>query len=312
MFAAANFSFRFMVRVLSWPMLTFLLACGDGVRAEQHHASAVSARTFAPPARDPTLVGAGDIASCESNGDERTARLLDDIPGPIFTVGDNAYRSTDVEHPFRPCYDPSWGRFRSRTHPVPGNHEYIDGYIDDYFDYFGRAAGERGKGYYSYKLGAWHIVALNSMLDASPDSPQGKWLAEDLAKNPAHCTLAYYHHPRFSSGPHQLAQSAVDLWATLSEASVDVIVNGHDHIYERFGPMTADGDRDNENGMREFIVGTGGASHYDIERVADHSEVRNDETFGVLLLTLHPDGYDWRFVPVRERTFSDSGSGTCH
>jgi hypothetical protein len=261
---------------------------------------------------DPTLVGAGDIASCESSGDERTASLLDDIPGAIFTVGDNAYLSDGVEDPFPPCYGPSWGRHRGRTHPVPGNHEYEEGYIDAYFDYFGAAAGPRGKGYYSYRIGAWHIVALNSMLDASPDSRQGKWLADDLARNRAHCTLAYFHHPRFSSGPHELRQSAADLWTTLSDAGVDVVVNGHDHIYERFGPMTKDGDRDNEKGMREFVVGTGGTSHYDVEHVADHSEVRNDDTYGVLLLTLHADSYEWRFVPVHERSFRDSGTGSCH
>jgi len=153
---------------------------------------------------------------------------------------------------------------------------------------------------------------LNSMLDASPDSRQGKWLADDLAKNRTRCTLAYFHHPRFSSGPHNLRQSAADLWPALSDAGVDVVVNGHDHIYERFGPMTKDGDRDNEKGMREFVVGTGGTSHYDIERVADHSEVRNDDTYGVLLLTLHASSYDWRFVPVRERSFRDSGTGSCH
>ena len=264
------------------------------------------------PASDPTLTGAGDIASCQSSGDERTAQLLDDIPGPVFTVGDNAYRSEDVEKPFDECYQASWGRHRARTHPVPGNHEYEDNEIDSYFDYFGRAAGERGKGYYSYQLGAWHIIALNSMLDASSESPQGQWLANDLAKHQTRCTLAYFHHPRFSSGPHGRRQSAVDLWAALSKAGVDVVVNGHDHIYERFGPMTEDGDRDNENGMREFIVGTGGDSHYDIENVAAHSEVRNDETYGVLLLTLHADSYNWRFVPVAERTFSDSGTGSCH
>jgi hypothetical protein len=264
------------------------------------------------PASDPTLVGAGDIAGCESSGDERTAGLLDNIPGAVFTVGDNAYLSDDVENPFPSCYEPSWGRHRGRTHPVPGNHEYEDGEIDAYFDYFGKAAGERGKGYYSYAVGRWHVVALNSMLDASPDSRQGKWLADDLARNRTRCTLAYFHHPRFSSGPHELKQSAVDLWTALSAAGVDVVVNGHDHIYERFGPMTADGERDNDKGMREFVVGTGGMSHYDIEHVAEHSEVRSDDTYGVLLLTLHSDSYDWRFVPVRERSFTDSGTGSCH
>jgi hypothetical protein len=150
------------------------------------------------------------------------------------------------------------------------------------------------------------------MIDAAPGSAQGRWLANDLATHQTRCTLAYYHHPRFSSGPHTRRQSARDLWPVLYRAGVDVVVNGHDHIYERFGPMTESGDRDNEKGMREFVVGTGGYSHYDIENVAQHSEVRNDETYGVLSLTLHPRSYSWRFVPVRERHFSDSGTGACH
>jgi calcineurin-like phosphoesterase family protein len=305
---------RLLLPTTSYLVLALPLACTDSSRAEQRYPIKGDTPALALPnsASDPTLTGAGDIASCESSGDERTARLLDDITGPIFTVGDNAYRSEDIEKPFTECYETSWGRHRERTHPVPGNHEYEDGDIDAYFDYFGRAAGERNKGYYSYELGKWHIVALNSMLEASPDSPQGKWLANDLANHQTRCTLAYFHHPRFSSGPHERRRSAYDLWDALFKASVDVVVNGHDHIYERFGPMTEDGERDNDNGMREFVVGTGGDSHYDIENVAAHSEVRNDDTYGVLSLTLHPASYDWRFVPVRERRFSDSGTGTCH
>ena len=287
--------------------------CSESSRAaERSPSTPAELSAAAPSADDPTLTGAGDIASCESSGDDRTALLLDDIPGTIFTVGDNAYRSEDVEHPLAQCYDKSWGRHKDRTRPVPGNHDYEDADIDSYFSYFGRAAGERGKGYYSYDLGKWHIIALNTMVDASPESLQGKWLANDLASHRTRCTLAYYHHPRFSSGPHSLRESAADLWPTLFHAGVDVVVNGHDHIYERFGPMNDAGDRDNENGMREFVVGTGGDSHYDIENVAAHSEVRNDETYGVLSLTLHPGSYSWRFVPVRERHFSDSGTGTCH
>jgi hypothetical protein len=294
-------------------LFTLSLACTDSSRAaERVPANRAALLSAAHPASDPTLTGAGDIASCESSGDERTARLLDDIPGPIFTAGDNAYRSHDVEKPFAECYEPSWGRHRGRTHPVPGNHEYEDNNIDAYFDYFGKAAGERGKGYYSYELGQWHIIALNSMLDASPGSAQGKWLANDLAKHQTRCTLAYFHHPRFSSGPHGRRLSAVRFWVALSRAGVDVVVNGHDHIYERFGPMTEDGKRDNEKGMREFIVGTGGDSHYDIEDVAAHSEVHDDDTYGVLILTLHANSYNWRFIPVEDRTFSDSGTGSCH
>jgi hypothetical protein len=263
------------------------------------------------PGGDPVLVGAGDIASCGSSGAERTARLLDDIPGTVFTVGDNAYRSETVDNPF-PCYDESWGRHKARTRPVPGNHEYEGGYVDEYFDYFGAAAGNRGKGYYSYDLGAWHIIALNTMIRAEPSSSQGKWLANDLAKNRQFCTLAYFHHPRFSSGPHHLSARAEQLWDALAAAGVDVIVTGHDHIYERFAPMAPDGSRDERAGVREFVVGTGGYSHYDFARDAANSEVRNNTTYGVIKLTLHKRSYDWQFIPVRGRRFTDKGSSSCH
>jgi hypothetical protein len=284
--------------------------------SEIAHRTALVAAGFvltlhAPSADDPVLVGAGDIASCGSSGDEETARLLDQIPGAIFTVGDNVYPSRRMRNPF-PCYDASWGRHKSRTRPVPGNHEYEDGYADAYFDYFGPAAGERGKGYYSYDLGAWHIVALNTMLEAGPSSSQGKWLSRDLAQNRRYCTLAYFHHPRFSSGPHHMSRRAVDLWTALARAGVDVVISGHDHIYERFAPMTASGNVDQRAGMRQFVVGTGGVSHYAIDRVAGNSEARNNTTYGVIRLVLHDRGYEWKFVPVRGGRFSDAGTGACH
>jgi hypothetical protein len=281
---------------------------GYNTEAQSHASAGVSLPALSG---DPVLVGAGDIASCGSSGAERTARLLDDIPGTVFTVGDNAYQSNKVHNPF-PCYDKSWGRHKDRTRPVPGNHEYEGGYVDEYFDYFGRAAGDRDKGYYSYDLGEWHIIALNTMVRASPSSPQGKWLANDLAKNSRFCTLAYFHHPRFSSGPNPVNGRAEVLWDALASAGVDVIVAGHDHLYERFAPMDPDGSRDDSTGMREFVVGTGGYSHYDFASDAENSEVRNNDTYGVLKLTLHDRSYDWRFVPVRGRHFTDNGSSSCH
>jgi hypothetical protein len=216
-----------------------------------------------------------------------------------------------MRNPF-PCYDASWGRHKSRTRPVPGNHEYEGGYTDAYFVYFGPAAGERGKGYYSYDLGPWHIVALNTMIEAGPSSSQGKWLSRDLAQNRRYCTLAYFHHPRFSSGPHHTSRRAVDLWDALARAGVDVVISGHDHIYERFAPMTASGRVDQRAGMRQFVVGTGGVSHYAIDRVASNSEARNNTTYGVIRLVLHDRGYDWKFVPVRGGRFTDAGTGACH
>jgi calcineurin-like phosphoesterase family protein len=280
--------------------------------AAQIQSSVKVPRPATSSSADPVLVGAGDIASCASINDEATARLLDNIPGTVFTVGDNVYRSSRrMRNPF-PCYEASWGRHKGRTRPVPGNHEYDGDYLGDYFDYFGAAAGDRDKGYYSYDLGSWHIIALNTLIETGPSSTQGKWLSGDLEKNRRLCTLAYFHHPRFSSGPNPKNRRAVPLWDALSSAGVEVVISGHDHIYERFAPMTADGLRDQRAGTRQFVVGTGGASHYKFERIANGSEVRNNSTFGVLKLTLRERGYDWQFVPVRGRRFSDAGSGTCH
>jgi hypothetical protein len=297
------------VTIVAGSVFLFLACKNDQPQIGEAHAS--SSATHSSTAGDPVLVGAGDIASCRSSGDEATADLLDGIEGTVFTAGDNAYLSGKMTNPF-PCYDASWGRHKRRTRPVPGNHEYEGGYDNEYFDYFGAAAGEKGKGYYSYDLGAWHIIALNTMISVRPESPQGEWLAADLTKNKRFCTLAYFHHPRFSSGPHHTSDRAIQLWETLSDAGVDVVVSGHDHIYERFAPMTAHGHTDYNTGMREFVVGTGGASHYPIVRDAENSEVRNNSTYGVLKLTLHSRGYDWRFVPIKGRTFTDSGSGKCH
>jgi hypothetical protein len=284
----------------------FSQGCGDSAPREMQ-----AAPVAAPSeAADPVLVGAGDIASCQSSGDEATSRLLDAIPGTVITLGDNAYQSDD-ENPMS-CYAASWGRHKHRTRPVPGNHEYLEGYIDQYFDYFGDAAGERGKGYYSYNLGRWHVIALNSNIDAHWSGDQGEWLRADLERNRHGCTLAYFHHPRFSSGPREIAKQAEELWWMLAEAGVDVVVTAHDHFYERFAPLDKHGDRNDEEGMRSFIVGTGGASRSRVRREAPNSEVRNSTTFGVLKLTLKSGGYDWKFVPVRGGTFTDSGSGSCH
>jgi hypothetical protein len=210
------------------------------------------------------------------------------------------------------CFASTWGRFKDRTRPAIGNHEYEEKYLDSYFAYFGKAAGERGKGYYSYDLGTWHIIVLNTMIDTDPSSPQGQWLAADLRAHRARCTLAYFHHARFSSGPHHTSARAVAAWNALSRAGADVVVAGHDHIYERFAPMSVNGSLDRARGIREFIVGTGGASHYPFARSAPNSEVRNNDTFGVLRLTLYPSGYDWKFLPAGGSRFSDSGSGRCH
>ncbi len=261
------------------------------------------------------LVGAGDIASCAGTGDEATAALLDAIPGTVFTTGDNAYdHGSSLE--FERCYEPSWGRHRARTRPAPGNHDYHTPRAAGYFSYFGEVAGPPERGYYSYDLGTWHIVVLNSNCAAvggcGPGSPQERWLRADLAAHPAACTLAYWHHPRFSSGPHGGTSTVQALWQALYEAGAEIVINGHDHLYERFAPQTPDGRPDEERGIRQFIVGTGGAGLYAVRRRAPNSEVVNTSTFGVLKLTLYPDRYEWEFIPVPGGTFVDHGSAACH
>jgi hypothetical protein len=269
-----------------------------------------------PTPSDPVLVGAGDIADCRSDGDEKTAALLDRIDGTVFTLGDNVYSSGTAAE-FMLCYTPSWGRHRERTRPVAGNHDYRTSGAAGYFGYFGAAAGDRNRGFYSYDLGSWHVVVLNSNCNQVPGgcaagSPQEKWLREDLAAHPAACTVAMWHHPRFSSAKHGDTVAMTDLWRTLFESGVDVALAGHDHDYERFAPMDADGQPDPKRGIRSFVVGTGGESHYEFEKIHPTSEVRNAETFGVLKLTLHPRSYDWEFVGIEGSAFRDSGTGACH
>jgi hypothetical protein len=258
------------------------------------------------------LVGAGDIADCASPGDEATAALLDSVPGTVFTTGDNAYRRGTAQE-FARCYGPSWGRHRARTRPAPGNHDLRRARGAAYFAYFGALAGPAGRGYYSYDLGAWHVISLNSNGDMRPDSPQERWLRADLAATHARCVLAYWHHPRFSSGTkHGSDPRSGPLWRALYDAGAEVVLGGHEHSYERFAPQTPEGALDTSRGIREFVVGTGGADHYSLRAPIANSEARDAATWGVLKLTLLPGAYRWAFIPVAGRTFADSGSGRCH
>jgi acid phosphatase type 7 len=270
-----------------------------------------------PPSGN-VIVAAGDIADCLSDGDEATARLVGSIEGTVLTLGDNAYPEGTAQD-FEECYEPTWGQFKDRTRSAPGNHEYETGGASAYFDYFGEAAGDPDKGYYSYELGGWHIVALNSNcgvgeIRCGPGSPQGRWLEEDLAANDDKaCTLAYFHHPLFTSGSYRPGIERVErLWEILYAGGVDVVLNGHDHNYQRFAPQDPQRRADPEDGIREFVVGTGGRSNYQISQPIANTEVYNDYTYGVLELTLHPKSYDWEFVPVEGETFSDSGVARCH
>jgi hypothetical protein len=261
------------------------------------------------------VVAAGDIATCSKEGDDTTAALLDSLPGIVLILGDAVYPSGALSE-FLECYGPNWGRHKARTRPAPGNSEYDTPEASGYFDYFGEAAGAPGKGYYSYDYGSWHLVVLNSACrrigGCSEKQLMVQWLKEDLAANPAKCTLAYFHHPLFSSGPHGNDPRMRASWRALFDGGADVVLSGHDHIYERFAPQTPDGSPDPERGIRQFVVGTGGASHGKIGEIKVNSEVRNADTYGVLKLTLNHDSYDWEFIPVEGSTFTDAGSGACH
>jgi hypothetical protein len=273
-----------------------------------------------PPA-DPVLVGAGGIASCDTVGDEATAALIDDVieehpDARVFTAGDNAYE-TGTATQFAECYDKTWGKFKDRTHPASGNHDHATSGAAPYYSYFGAAAGEKGKGWYSYDLGAWHIVSLNSNCKHSskcaPDSEQVRWLKADLAASNARCTAAVIHHPRFSSDKTDGSMPHVDpLWDVLYAAGADLVISGHARVYERFAPQTPDGVADPEYGMPLFNVGTGGRGYSGFDAPVPNSVVREGTSFGVLKLTLHAGSFDYEFLPVPGETFADAGTGACH
>ncbi len=282
------------------------------------------------PASDPVVAAAGDIACDPSepgfNGGAGVAgqcrqRATSDLvlgirPAAVLTLGDHQYSDNSLDK-FRQSYDPSWGRFKSITHPAIGNHEYETPRAAGYFSYFGAAAGDPTRGYYSYDIGTWHLIALNSECDfvskgCGAGSPQEVWLKADLAAHPNRCTLAYWHQPRFSSGEHGNNTDYTPFWQALYNAGADLVLNGHDHDYERFALQDPGGQADSARGVREFVVGTGGKDHYDVVTVRPNSEVRNNVTFGVLTLTLHPTGYDWHFVAEQGKTFTDSGTASCH
>jgi calcineurin-like phosphoesterase family protein len=275
-----------------------------------------SSPTPAPsPSGDPVLVGAGDIASCDLDDDEATAKLLDGIAGTVFTAGDNAYDSGTAGE-FEDCYGPTWGRHKERTRPAPGNHDYGTPGAAGYKGYFGAAAtNEDGRTWYSYELGTWHIIVLDSDCEAvggcEATSEQGRWLAADLAASTASCTLAIWHHPRFSSGEHGNDERVGPFWRALYDARADVIINGHDHDYERFAPQDPDGVLDRVRGIREFVVGTGGAALRGFATSAANAQLRVTLVHGVIKLTLRNGLYEWDWLPTTG-TLTDSGREKCH
>jgi hypothetical protein len=257
---------------------------------------------------DPVVLAAGDIAACSSDGDERTAALLAANRGTVLALGDNAYDDGTLQE-YRACFGPSWGRHKRRIRPTPGSHEYHDG-ASGYFRYFGRAAGPAGRGYYSFDLGSWHIVSLNSERDTGATGAQARWLRADLARSRARCVLAYWHRPRWSGGQYSDDARTAALWNALYDARADVVLTGHDHNYQRYPPMNKRGRIDTARGIRSFVVGTGGVRFYRL-RPDSRRQAANTSTWGLLKLTLRPAGYDWRFLPVAGSRYRDSGSGTC-
>jgi hypothetical protein len=269
----------------------------------------------------PVVTAAGDIA-CDPvsdpdyNGGEGTAtncRFKHTAPllggsQAVLALGDQSYGDS-----FEAAYGPTWGAFKSITHPVPGDHEYESG-IGSYFSYFGAAAGNPSRGYHSFDVGAWHIIALNSncsYVSCAVGSEQEVWLRADLAARAGtRCTLAYWHHPHFTDGPHVADEggSTEPFWRALSEAGADVVLHGNDHNYQRWGKMDAEGDP-SANGIREFVVGTGGKSH--TTPTGTGAQVQEGDTFGVLKLYLHERTYDWRFLPELGKTFTDEGGDAC-
>lgn len=270
----------------------------------------------------PVILAAGDIGDCTRLGDDSTAMLLDALAGVVVPLGDDAYESGTLDE-YNRCYDPTWGRQKARTRPMPGNHDYNTPGAPGYFGYFGAAAGEPSKGYYSFTLGSWFVIVLNTGTDQPVNyeagSPQEQWLRSELASHSQQqCVLAMWHHPRFSTilGRDSITYYTAAIWNALYEYGADLVLNGHDHAYQRFAPQRPDGTRDTAHGIRQIAVGTGGGETlYDFADpvpAGSNIEVRDNHTHGVIKVTLRSGGYDWKFVPASGATFTDSGSGSCH
>jgi hypothetical protein len=298
-------------------------ASGYTLQATAASLGATSSRFSVAAAPAVLFVGAGDIASCPGSGQGGTAALLATVPttgsNTVFAAGDNAYPNGALTD-YQTCYDLTWGAQKARTRPVPGNHEYQTPGAAGYWQYFTAfsptvAVGDSGHYWYSYDLGTWHIIALNSEDTVTVGSPQERWLQTDLAASTKQCTLAYWHRPLFSSGTTHPSEAYLQpLWQDLYTAGAEIVVSGHEHNYERFAPQTALAGSDPARGIREFIAGTGGGSLYNSESTppAPNLEVFNGTTWGVLKLTLYTRTYTWEFVPVAGGTFTDQGTGSCH
>ena len=261
--------------------------------------------TFPPGAT--VLLAVGDIGTCDDTNDDAVAGLAARLPGAIALLGDDVYPDGGLPD-YQECFDPAWGPLRARIHPAQGNHDFESADASGYYDYFGAAAGTPGQGWYSYQLGTWHVIVLNSdcagVGGCGDGSPQLAWLQADLRAHPAACTLAYWHHPRYSSGEHGNDPRTEPLWQALAGAGADLVLSGHDHDYERLAPV---------GGIRSFVVGTGGHSLIAFKRPPDPlTELRDDDSYGLLALDLRDGSYGWQFVPIPGDVLTDSGVGSCH
>jgi hypothetical protein len=294
-------------------LLVGLLAGCPAVPDATPTASPTPVTSSPDPAEEVVLVAAGDIATCDSDDDARTAALIAERDDAIVaTLGDNVYPEGSDEA-YAECYGPTWGAFLDRTRPAIGNHDDEADGGAAYYRYFGDRAGPAGSGWYSYDAGSWHVIVLNSNcgdVACGAGSPQHDWLVADLADSDAGCALAYWHHPRFSSGPHGNEEDVAPFWDALADADADVVLAGHDHLYERFAPQTPSAEAA-QDGIRQFTAGSGGRSHYERERLAPNSEVVIDDAFGILELRLSLNAYAWSFVTVDD-TVTDAGSDLCH
>jgi 3',5'-cyclic AMP phosphodiesterase CpdA len=298
---------------LAWAIGIFIAIAGiAAIAATQYEPKQVAQPTSTVQSDGLTVLAAGDIAGCQHDNDEATARILDRFDKAlVLTLGDNVYDSGKMSE-FMSCYEPTWGRHKSRTFPAIGNHDYGVPGGDDYFAYFNRTR----PAYYSFSRGEWHFIALDSnctITSCAVGSEQELWLKTDLQQNSnKECVLAYMHHPRVSSGKHGNDNAVAPLWDALYQAKADLVLSGHDHMYERFAPLAPDGSVDSENGLRSFVVGTGGREFYDFKEIKTGSEVRSNTEYGVLKLDLRPNSYSWKFLPAAGGVFSDTGSAMCH
>jgi hypothetical protein len=301
---------------LSFPFLVGLSGCQSDKSSTPGNVS-----TGSIPGKGINVYAAGDIADCKKVAPERSgaaktaalieARLAEDPDAVVLSLGDHTY-PVGLHEEFTYCYEPTWGRFKDRTYPTPGNHEYYTPKAVGYYTYFGTIAGPGQRGYYSFRLGNWHVISLNSYLKPEEHLVQMEWLKADLEKNKARCTLAYWHHPFYSSGGHGSSPRMKDAWKVLVESGADVVLSSHDHDYERFSPQDENGREDTKRGMRQFVVGTGGAELTPFWFRKSNSEVSDNSSFGVLRLNLKPTGYEWEFLPIDKDGFRDRGAALCN